>query len=168
MIDINELRRLAQAATPGPWVSQGRYIGTPRHMSYIGEVRDQCGNWSDTEKSTGDAAFIAAANPAAISELLDRLEAAEKSDVESITMYWRARDERDAMRAKIAEMEQQEPFDADSDVFRSAFEAALKAGNWPATRQGDGYRSPSTQIAWRIAFSTVNRLKLYLAPGAKG
>ena len=35
------------------------------------------------------------------------------------------------------------------------------------TRQGDGYRSPSTQIAWRIAFSTVNRLKLYLAPGAQ-
>ena len=71
------------------------------------------------------------------------------------------------LRAKITEMEKQAPFDADSDVFRSAFEAALKAGNWPATRQGDGYRSPSTQIAWRIAFSTVNRLKLYLAPGAQ-
>ena len=56
MIDINELRRLAQAATPGPWVSHGRYIGTPCHMSYIGEVRDQCGNWSDTEKSRADAA----------------------------------------------------------------------------------------------------------------
>ena len=95
MIDTKELRRLAQAATPGPWVSQGRYIGTPRHMSYVGEVRDQCGNWSDTEKSRADAAFISAANPAAISELLDRLEAAEK--------------ERDALRAKIAEMERQEP-----------------------------------------------------------
>ena len=72
------------------------------------------------------------------------------------------------LQAKVEAMEKQAPFDADSDVFRSAFEAALKAGNWPATRQGDGYRSPSTQIAWRIAFSTVNRLKLYLAPGAKG
>ena len=71
------------------------------------------------------------------------------------------------LRAKIEAMERQEPFDAEGDVFRSAFEAALKAGNWPATRQGDGYRSPSTQIAWRIAFSTVNRLKLYLAPGAQ-
>ena len=71
------------------------------------------------------------------------------------------------LRARIKAMEKQESFDADSDVFRSAFEAALKAGNWPATRQGDGYRSPSTQIAWRIAFSTVNRLKLYLAPGAQ-
>lgn len=76
--------------------------------------------------------------------------------------------ERDELRARIEAMERQEPFDADSDVFRSAFEAALKAGNWPATRQGDGYRSPSTQIAWRIAFSTVNRMKLYLAPGAQG
>ena len=80
--------------------------------------------------------------------------------------YWK--EKASALLAKITEMEQQEPFDADSDVLRSAFEAALKAGNWPATRQGDGYRSPSTQIAWRIAFSTVNRLKLYARPGAKG
>ena len=72
------------------------------------------------------------------------------------------------LRARIEAMEKQEPFDADSDVFRIAFEAALKAGNWPAARQGDGYRSPYTEIAWRVAFSTVNRLKLYLAPGAKG
>jgi len=79
MIDTKALRQLAQSATPGPWVSKGRYIGTPCHMSYIGEVRDQCGNWSDTEKSRADAAFIAAANPAVITELLDRLEAAESS-----------------------------------------------------------------------------------------
>ena len=167
-----------------------------------------------------DPREISEAIDAAIA-MIERLEAAEKSDAESIAMYRKARDERDALRAenetlaanlrgkhstagatyahliaerdalraavrheadcveackseidalraKITEMEQQEPFDADSDVFRSAFEAALKAGYWPAARQGDGYRSPSTQIAWRIAFSTVNRLKLYLAPGAKG
>ena len=116
MIDINELRRLAQAATPGPWVSQGRYIGTPSHMSYIGEVRDQCGNWSDTEKSRADSAFIAAANPAAITELLDRLEAAEKErdDVaQQLVQSERGKraisDECDALRAKITEMERQEP-----------------------------------------------------------
>ena len=101
-------------------------------------------------------------------EMIGRIEAAEKSDAESLAMYRRVRDERDNLRAKLAEMEKQEPLDAGSDVFRSAFEAALKAGNWPATRQGDGYRSPSTQIAWRIAFSTVNRLKLYISPGAQG
>ena len=86
--------------------------------------------------------------------------------VQAVADSWRGKCER--LETKIAEMEKQEPFDADSDVFRSAFEAALKAGNWPATRQGDGYRAPSTQIAWRIAFSTVNRLKLYALPGAKG
>ena len=72
------------------------------------------------------------------------------------------------LQAKVELMERQEPFDADSDVFRSAFEAALKAGNWPATRQGDGYRAAYTHIAWRIAFSTVNRLTLYSRPGATG
>ena len=116
--------------------------------------------------------------------MTDLLEAAEKEvahikEVEfprkarAVAVGWetkcaRLEQERDTLRAKIEAMEKQEPFDADSDAFRSAFEASLKAGNWPATREGDGYRSPSTQIAWRIAFSTVNRLKLYLAPGAKG
>ena len=116
MIDTKELRQLAQAATPGPWVSQGRYIGTPRHMSYIGEVRDQCGNWSDTEKSRADSAFIAAANPAAVSELLDRLEAAEKDvilkeqviDALGLELNDVAK-EHDALRAWIAKMEKQEP-----------------------------------------------------------
>ena len=74
----------------------------------------------------------------------------------------------DALRAKIEAMAQQEPFDANSDVFRSAFEAALKAGYWPAARQGDGYRSPTTQIAWLLASSTIDRLKFYPAPGAQG
>ena len=101
-------------------------------------------------------------------EVIDRLEEAEKERDWHAERCEDAMNECAALRAKIAEMERQEPLDADSDVFRSAFEAALKAGNWPATRQGDGYRSPSTQIAWRIAFSTVNRLKLHLAPGAKG
>lgn len=103
-----------------------------------------------------------------LKQLLDRLEATEEDRARFLVEMGRLCAQCDALRAKIAEMGRQEPLDADSDVFRSAFEAALKAGNWPATRQGDGYRSPSTQIAWRIAFSTVNRLKLYLAPGAKG
>ena len=46
---------------------------------------------------------------AQMSELLDRLEAAEKSDAESIAMYRKARDERDALRTKIEQMEKQEP-----------------------------------------------------------
>ena len=42
-------------------------------------------------------------------EMIERLEAAEKSDAESIAMYRKAMDERDALRAKIETMEKQEP-----------------------------------------------------------
>ena len=42
-------------------------------------------------------------------EMIERLEAAEKSDAESLAMYRKARDERDALRAKIEAMEKQEP-----------------------------------------------------------
>ena len=93
-----------------------------------------------------------------------------------------AEQERDALRAevqtwqeqakaywsKIEQMERQEPFDADRPEFRRAFDAALKTGNWPTERQNFGYRSPMSQMAWQVAFCTVNNLKLYLAPGAKG
>ena len=42
---------------------------------------------------------------AAMQEIIHRLEAAEKSDAESIAMYRKARDERDALRAKIEAIE---------------------------------------------------------------
>ena len=47
-------------------------------------------------------------------EMIERLEAAERSDAESIAMYRKARDERDALLAKIEEMEKQEPSVPDS------------------------------------------------------
>ena len=56
-----QLEALLNEATPGPWIAKGRYIGTPSHMSYVAEVRDQNGNWSNTAKSRRDAALIAAA-----------------------------------------------------------------------------------------------------------
>ena len=42
---------------------------------------------------------------AAMQEIILRLEAAEKSDAESLAMYRKARDERDALRAKIEQIE---------------------------------------------------------------
>lgn len=186
MIDINELRRLAQAVSGWSncnqaWLDQSEDV----QAAVVGHIDEDgntypvatidCDQYCAAHQSLPLAKFYAAANPAAISELIDRLEAAEsdaahqKALADSALRVAEGWEEKcNSLRAKIAEMERQEPLDAGSDVFRSAFEAALKAGNWPATRQGDGYRSPSTQIAWRIAFSTVNRLKLYLAPGAQG
>ena len=122
MIDTKELRRLVQAATPGPRVSQGRYIDTPRHTSYIGEVRDQCGNWSDTEKSRSDAAYIAAANPATISELLDRLEAAEKEIASWKGLAKQFGNEADALRAEVERMERDLRLIAETDPVDAALD----------------------------------------------
>ena len=203
MIDTKELRRLAQAATPGPRKSKGRYIGTPNHMSYIGEVRDQCGNWSDTVKSRADSAFIAAANPATISELLDRLEAAEKEcdelhneiacvkevefprKAQAVADAWKGKCERleaerdalraalqheadcveavkseiEALRAKIAAMEQQKPARlVTPTAYRWRYRGAVK---W---QYGE-----LTEETARVAKEHNHEVQpLYLAPGAKG
>lgn len=106
MIDINELRRLAQAASHP--TTKGRWIRLFGERTVYDRMEDGCRGIPvvSTDKhppSSFDAAcldFIAAANPAVINSLLERLEAAE-SDAESIAMYRKARDERDELRAKI-------------------------------------------------------------------
>ena len=55
------LEAAGKAATERPWTAHGRYIGTRFHKSYVGECRDENGNWSDTAKSRGDSALIVAA-----------------------------------------------------------------------------------------------------------
>ena len=123
MIDINELRRLAQEATPGPW-KVGQYLGSPRQFVIHMDVGDK-GRGSDVaftsasfgnDETIANARLIAAANPAAISELLDRLEAAETELAElrstmkfRTSLIGRTEAERDTLRAKITEMEKQEP-----------------------------------------------------------
>ena len=57
----------------------------------------------------GDVPSVMLAAADEIERLAARLEAAEKSDAESLTMYRKARDERDELRANIEEMERQEP-----------------------------------------------------------
>ena len=84
MIDTKELRRLAQAATPGPWIllpvgdkSKCFAVADINLLSVL-TVVDECGTSFGAVYLDGDAKFIAAANPAAISELLDRIEEAGK------------------------------------------------------------------------------------------
>lgn len=98
MIDIEKLRKLAQAATPGPWINHGRQpnvTGLPHSAvaakTLLARVYSEA--YGDVKQETANASFIAAANPAAIVELLDRLEAAEK--------------ERDVLRDRLA-LESQE------------------------------------------------------------
>ena len=167
MIDTKELRRLAQAAVPGPdGVS----------LSWITLLQD----------------FQKGASPATIIEILDRLEAAEKECDACKAAYneWTAKTEwvqqgfnrgaisakylgihradvmarlldevkkeREALRAKIAEMEQQEPF------------AWIVRGGYPV---------PLDKLEWQLwcgsekpTLSWVNQetRPLYALPGAQG
>ena len=97
MTDTNELRRLAQAATPGPWHFWRGWVAADIDSDggIIIAERPTPSGGKYQARVDGNFRFIAAANPAAITELLDRLEAAEK--------------ERDELLAKSAEMEKQEP-----------------------------------------------------------
>ena len=117
-IDINELRRLAQAATPhvghackyqdAHWLREG-------HVDF-----ENADLFIASERPQEDAAFYAASNPAAVIELLDRLEAAEKERDECNRRRLEAADhfaaqtalmkkKYDALRAKVEAMEKQEP-----------------------------------------------------------
>jgi len=78
-----ELRKLAEAATPGPWMVQqySTHVGFSVWADGRGCIAER---WYDITQAKpygdeigGNAAFIAAANPAAVLSLLDRLDAAE-------------------------------------------------------------------------------------------
>ena len=96
-----------------------------------------------------DPRVIGEAIDAAV-EMIDRLEAAEKSDAESIAMYRKARDERDALRAKIEAMERQAPVAWTTKL-------ALEHRASPL-----GFRVSSVNI-WG-----EKGVPLYALPGAKG
>lgn len=106
-IDINKLRRLAQAATPGPWYVTGnltRYVEARIDGGLIQEVA-ACG---PTEADGGygpqqeaNARLIAAANPASVSELLDRLEAAEADALEQARLNGMGASREAALMAKL-------------------------------------------------------------------
>ena len=158
-IDINKLRRLAQAATPGPWYATGkltRYVearidgGLIQEVAACGPTKADGGYGPQQE---ANASLIAAANPATISELLDRLEAAEKErDALRAAVRHEAdcveacKAEIEALRAKITEMEKQKPVGT--------------AGGMPGTT---GF----TMACFHADKVSIGA-KLYALPGAKG
>ena len=84
--DLAELRRLAEAATPGPWEAFGavdgrrgeRWLGVTTDMRAIESAR--AGDVFAAQNCTRqDALFIAAANPAAVLALLDA--AADRKEI---------------------------------------------------------------------------------------
>lgn len=92
-MNIEELKAKALAATPGPWIADQYFVGTTygRHNIVSGASEKQMSE---------NAEFIAAANPAAILDLIAELE--------------EVKDERDALHARIEAAENQEPYCYDS------------------------------------------------------
>ena len=106
-IDINKLRRLAQAATPGPWYATGkltRYVearidgGLIQEVAACGPTKADGGYGPQQE---ANASLIAAANPAAINELLDRLEEAESDCLEQARLNGIGASREAALMAKL-------------------------------------------------------------------
>lgn len=83
MIDIYELKALADAATPGPWLASGPSFGSDK-PKYLEEVLvDRAGDEDDTYtvckaplcgESSADMGFIAAASPSVVLELIADIE----------------------------------------------------------------------------------------------
>lgn len=82
-MNITELKELAEKATPGPWLHEKENVHTGGVCSVNqgGEPWFEVWspNWMDApaQNNEADAAYIAAANPAAILELITQLEDAQ-------------------------------------------------------------------------------------------
>ena len=142
MIDTNELRRLAQAATSGGWyVERGRYVYGCKDVTDGEEEWHPVIACTDDDETNvnfeGNAAFIAAANPATTLELLDRLEAAEKERESWKGLAKQFGNELDTMRARIEEMEKQEPARLVTAVaYRWRYRGAIKWQYGELTEEG--------------------------------
>lgn len=78
-LDLDNLEQVAQDATPGPWVATKEFANrwgvspSPEDYYPVASVYGQ----GDLAKIEANAAYIAAANPAVVLELVRRLRAAE-------------------------------------------------------------------------------------------
>ena len=189
MIDINKLRRLAQAATPGPW-----------HATKSVETNSWA-VWSDTTRLmelrptktvdmylvSNTAAFIAAANPAAISELLDRLEAAESDGLEQarlngmggereaalLSKLEAAEKERDALRAELEKERKEHSYTLHAAEAEAKQVDRLRAKVESMEKQEPVATTAATHKPGEVGYCTFHKetpfgSTLYALPGAKG
>ena len=97
-MDIEELKRLALAATPGPWIVQTgcswRRIGTPGgDGDVLRPVKNQHDGWPDLAGPMANLEFIAAANPQAVLALTAQIETLQVLNTRALE-YFEARDEK--------------------------------------------------------------------------
>ena len=83
-LDLAALKRIAEAATPGEWTAE-EWCGTeggwcaigPHHEATEGEDYDDAPGSDCHARAQRDSVYIAAANPATLLQLIERLERAE-------------------------------------------------------------------------------------------
>ena len=100
MTNHTELRRLAEAATPGPWDVYGAVVWSPDARSVIagasateptsGFVEYERPKWSAINQPARNAAYIAAMHPGTTLALLDRLARAEMLVADARRFRWLA------------------------------------------------------------------------------
>lgn len=88
-MDLAELRRLAEAATPGPWKARQGYGPDefePGGYKYVqfGPTEAKAGGYGTDQLTPVNAEYIAAANPATILALLNRIAVAR-----FVAEHWR-------------------------------------------------------------------------------
>ncbi|MDX9716292.1 MAG: ead/Ea22-like family protein [Thauera sp.] len=132
MIDINELRRLAQEVSEWSncnqaWLDQSEDVpaAVVGHIDEDGNTYPvatiDCDQYYAAHHSLPLAKFYAAANPAAISDLLDRLEAAESDGLEQARMNGMGGEREAALLSKL------EAAEKERDALRAKLEAAEKS-----------------------------------------
>ena len=209
MIDTKELRRLAQAATPGPWYVTGkltRYVearidgGLIQEVAACGPTKADGGYGPQQE---ANARLIAAANPAAINELLDRLVVAETAAIEQARLNGMGGEREAALMAKLEASESikasyKNAFEISENTIRNLTEKVIpniRKKLEAAEKERDELRAKIEEMekqepyAFAVAFPETSRVelvhdlddlyedltyeahdvrKLYLTPGAKG
>jgi len=119
MTDYSNLKRLAEAATPGPWIAENsRHEGSINALDrHIGMVSMHAKVREDIPQNFANQAFIAAANPAAVLALIaevERLQRAEKNDLIAYNAVIQRQDElraeRDQFKAEAQALQEQKQF----------------------------------------------------------
>jgi hypothetical protein len=79
MIDLDDLKKKAEAATPGPWeaTQHGNVVSNTEALINPGKLEPFRSALRCTPTAWVDADFIAAANPAVVLELIEQLKAAQ-------------------------------------------------------------------------------------------
>ena len=114
--DWEELKKLAEAATPGPWDHETKKyseaIYTPHRFGPSISISWGAGSrnspiWGTPERAKADAAFIAAFNPATVLELIaevERLEGEKEALDGAVTALLHDDTETEALRAELSQL----------------------------------------------------------------